>query len=157
GRGEWRRAGRAAGALRGRRAHGDGHLRRRWDRRMSSPQLYPAGLRLAGRKVLVVGGGHVAQRRVPALIAAGADVHVVAPEVTPAIEGLRDEITLHLRPFEPADLDGAWYCIAATDDAAINDAISAGAEERRVFCVRSDDATQATAWTPAVGRHGTTT
>ena len=40
---------------------------------------YPAGLRLAGRKVLVVGGGNVAQRRVPTLIAAGADVHLVSP------------------------------------------------------------------------------
>lgn len=124
---------------------------------MSTPQLYPAGLRLAGRKVLVVGGGHVAQRRVPALIAAGAEVHVVSPEVTPALEGLRDEVTLHLRPFEAADLDGAWYCVAATDDTFVNDAVSVAAEERRVFCVRSDDATQATAWTPAVGRHGTTT
>lgn len=122
-----------------------------------SEQIYPAGLRLAGRKVVVVGGGHVAQRRVPALIAAGADVHVVAPEVTPAIEGMVDEITIHLRRFAPSDLDEAWYVIAATDDAAANEAVSVAAEERRIFCVRSDDATAATAWTPAVGRHGTAT
>ena len=49
---------------------------------------YPVGLRLAGRRVVVVGGGNVAQRRVPTLIAAGADVYVVSPVVTPAIEGL---------------------------------------------------------------------
>jgi uroporphyrin-III C-methyltransferase/precorrin-2 dehydrogenase/sirohydrochlorin ferrochelatase len=116
---------------------------------------YPSGLRLAGRRVVVVGGGHVAQRRVPGLIAAGADVLVVSLDVTPAIEGLLggDEISWARRRFEPADLDGAWYAVAATDDAEANAAVSAAAEERRVFCVRADDATQATAWTPAVGRH----
>ncbi|MFC7494110.1 MULTISPECIES: uroporphyrinogen-III C-methyltransferase [unclassified Nocardioides] len=116
---------------------------------------YPSGLRLADRRVVVAGGGHVAQRRVPALIAAGADVHVVSPEVTPAIEGLAGggEVTWHARGFEATDLDDTWYCIAATDDHDVNEAVSAAAEERRVFCVRSDDGTRATAWTPATGRH----
>jgi uroporphyrin-III C-methyltransferase/precorrin-2 dehydrogenase/sirohydrochlorin ferrochelatase len=114
---------------------------------------YPVGLRLAGRRVLVVGGGHVAQRRIPTLIAVGADVVVVARSVTPAIEGFEDEITLHLREFTESDLDGAWYAIAATDDPATNAAIADAAEARRIFCVRSDDASEATAWTPAVGRH----
>jgi uroporphyrin-III C-methyltransferase/precorrin-2 dehydrogenase/sirohydrochlorin ferrochelatase len=116
-------------------------------------QTYPVGLRLAGRRVLVVGGGHVAQRRIPTLIATGAEVVVVAREATMAIEGMSDEITLHLRDFEPADLDGAWYAIAATDNPETNAAVAAAAEERRIFCVRSDDAREATAWTPAVGRH----
>jgi uroporphyrin-III C-methyltransferase/precorrin-2 dehydrogenase/sirohydrochlorin ferrochelatase len=116
---------------------------------------YPCGLRLAGRRVVVAGGGHVAQRRVPGLIAVGADVVVVSPEVTPAVEGLAGggEITWLRRGFEDADLDEAWYVIAATDDAAVNQRISAAAEARRIFCVRSDDAPKATAWTPAVGRH----
>lgn len=114
---------------------------------------YPVGLRLAGRRVVVVGGGHVAQRRIPALIAVGADVVVVAREVTPAIEGLGAEITTYLRDFTEADLDGAWYAIAATDDPATNEAVATAAEQRRIFCVRSDDAREASAWTPAVGRH----
>lgn len=116
---------------------------------------YPSGLRLAGRRVVVVGGGHVAQRRVPALLTVGAVVHVVSPEVTPAVEGMvgAGEITWERRGFTDTDLDGAWYVIAATDDRAANEAVSAAAEERRIFCVRSDDATRATAWTPAVGRH----
>lgn len=116
---------------------------------------YPSGLRLAGRKVVVVGGGSVAQRRVPSLIAVGADVHVVSPEVTPAIEGIvgAGEARWTRRPFQDTDLDGAWYVIAATDDRAANEQISVAAEERRIFCVRSDDAEAATAWTPAVGRH----
>jgi uroporphyrin-III C-methyltransferase/precorrin-2 dehydrogenase/sirohydrochlorin ferrochelatase len=117
---------------------------------------YPAGLRLAGRKVLVVGGGNVAQRRVPTLIAAGADVHLVSPEVTPSIEGLvgSGEVTWMERGFEDGDLEGAWYVMVATDDVAVNERVSVLAEERRLFCVRADDAYAATAFTPAVGRHG---
>ncbi len=114
---------------------------------------YPSGLRLAGRRVVMVGGGNVAQRRVPRLIAAGADVLVVSPRVTPAIEGLAAEITLVLRGFAEEDLEGAWYVIAATDDPAVNQRVSAAAEARRIFCVRADDASHATAWTPASGRH----
>ncbi|MCW2844751.1 MAG: uroporphyrinogen-III C-methyltransferase [Nocardioides sp.] len=116
---------------------------------------YPSGLILSGRRVVVVGGGHVAQRRVPALLAVGAVVTVVSPVVTPAIEGLvgSGEITWLERGFEEGDLEGAWYVIAATDDREANERVSAAAEERRIFCVRADDATRATAWTPAVGRH----
>lgn len=116
---------------------------------------YPSGLRLAGRRVLVVGGGHVAQRRIPGLLAAGAEVVVVSPAVTPAVEGLEGagEITWHRRGFEPDDLDDTWYVIAATDDPDANELVSRVAEQRRTFCVRSDDAPKATAWTPAVGRH----
>lgn len=121
---------------------------------MSDFPPYPSGLRLAGRRVLVVGGGHVAQRRVPQLIAVGADVHVVSPVVTPAIEGLvgSGEITWHERPFADGDLDGSWYVVAVTDDRAVNDHVSALCEAERIFCVRSDDATLGTAWTPAIGR-----
>ncbi len=114
---------------------------------------YPAGLRLAGRRVVVVGGGNVAQRRVPTLIAAGARVVVVSPEVTPAIEGMVGEIEWVRRGFEASDLDETWYVVAATDRPDVNAAVSVAAEERRIFCVRSDDGTAATAWTPASGRH----
>jgi uroporphyrin-III C-methyltransferase/precorrin-2 dehydrogenase/sirohydrochlorin ferrochelatase len=113
------------------------------------------GLRLAGLRVLVAGGGRVAQRRIPGLLAAGADVVVVSPETTPAVEGLATagEITWHARGWEEGDLDDAWYVIAATDDADVNERIGAAAHARRTFCVRADDAPKATAWTPAVGRH----
>ncbi len=118
---------------------------------------YPVGLRLRDRRVLVVGGGHVAQRRVPALLAAGAEVVLVSPQVTPALEGLADEITLLLRPFEDGDLDAVWYVIAATDDPEVNARVLAGCDTRRIFCVRSDDAREASAWTAASGRHGSVT
>jgi len=118
---------------------------------------YPVGLRLEGRLVVVVGGGHVAQRRVPALLAAGARVVLVSPEVTPAIEGMVHEITWHERRFIEADLDGAWYVVAATDDRAVNATVAAAAEERRVFCARADDGRESSAWTAATGHHGSVT
>jgi uroporphyrin-III C-methyltransferase/precorrin-2 dehydrogenase/sirohydrochlorin ferrochelatase len=124
------------------------------DVRMDEHPPYPSGLRLAGRRVVMVGAGHVAQRRVPGLLAAGAVVTVVSPEATPAIEALADagEITWERRRYVDSDLDEAWYVVAATDDPQANAAVSAAAESRRIFCVRADDATAATAWTPAVGR-----
>ncbi len=121
------------------------------------PALYPVGLRLKDRKVVVVGGGQVAQRRVPALLAVGALVTVVAPVLTPALEGMTAEFSWVPRAFLSEDLDGSWYVIAATDDPVVNESVSELAEQRQLFCVRSDDAQRATAWTPAVGRHGTTT
>lgn len=116
---------------------------------------YPLGLRLAGRKVLVVGGGAVASRRIPALLAAGADVLLVSPQARPGLEGLADagRIRWERRGFRSSDTDGAWLVLVATDDGTVNQAVSVAAEERRIFCVRADDAAAATAWTPAVTRH----
>jgi len=123
--------------------------------RMDDRPPYPSGLRLARRRVVVVGGGQVAQRRIPALLAAGARVVVVSPQVTPAIEGqmIADEVTWIRRGFVDDDLADTWYVIAATDDASVNEQVSKAAEVERVFCVRSDDGTSATAWTPATGRY----
>ncbi|WP_282693620.1 uroporphyrinogen-III C-methyltransferase [Streptomyces sp. CC208A] len=115
---------------------------------------YPVGLRLAGRRVVVLGGGTVAQRRLPALIAAGADVTLISPSATPSVEAMAEtgELTWVRRRYEDGDLADAWYALVATTDPAANAAASAEAERARVWCVRSDDAEAATAWTPATGR-----
>ena len=109
---------------------------------------YLVGLRLTGRKVVVVGGGGVAQRRLPLLIASGADVHVISRSATAAVEAM-DGITLSLREYRDGDLDGAWYALAATDEPEVNAAIVAEAERRHIFCVRADIAVEGTAVTPA--------
>ena len=117
---------------------------------------YLVGLKLAGKRVVVVGGGTVAQRRLPLLISTGADVHVIARAATPAVEVLSEQrpgITLELRDYADGDLDGAWYAIAATNDPAVNAAIVAEAERRRIFCVRADIAREGTAVTPATFDH----
>ncbi|TJZ41904.1 uroporphyrinogen-III C-methyltransferase [Streptomyces piniterrae] len=119
----------------------------------AEPAAYPVGLRLSGRRVVVLGAGQVAQRRLPALIAAGADVLLISPSATPSVEAMADtgEIRWERRRYQPGDLDGAWYALISTDDPEANAAASQEAEDRRVWCVRSDDAEAATAWTPATG------
>ncbi|GEL26202.1 uroporphyrinogen-III C-methyltransferase [Pseudonocardia sulfidoxydans NBRC 16205] len=120
-----------------------------------SEEHYLVGLDLAGRRVVVVGGGQVAQRRLPRLIASGAVIEVVSPQVTPAVEGMASagEITWAERRWADGDLDGAWYAVACTDDAAVNVAVGEEAERRRVFCVRADDGSAGSAVTPASGDH----
>ncbi|WP_411142889.1 uroporphyrinogen-III C-methyltransferase [Streptomyces sp. x-80] len=115
---------------------------------------YPVGLRLSGRRVVVLGAGQVAQRRLPALVAAGADVLLISPSATPSVEAMADtgEIRWERRRYQAGDLAGAWYALISTDDPEANTAASQEAEDRRVWCVRADDAEAATAWTPATGR-----
>ncbi|ETW26138.1 uroporphyrinogen-III C-methyltransferase [Mycobacterium gastri] len=109
---------------------------------------YLVGLRLAGKKVVVVGGGSVAQRRLPLLISSGADVHVISRSATRAVEAM-DGITLSLREYRDGDLEGAWYALAATDDAQVNATVVAEADRRQIFCVRADSAVEGSAVTPA--------
>lgn len=120
---------------------------------------YLLGLRLGGRRVLVVGGGRVAQRRVPALLDAGADVVLVSPEVTATLEGLADRgrITWHRRAYRRGDCRGAWLVQAVTDDAKVNGDVVAEADGARIWSVRADDAESSPAWTPASGHAGDAT
>lgn len=115
---------------------------------------YLLGLRLDGRRVLVVGGGRVAQRRVPALLDAGASVTLVSPSVTPALDDLiaSGRVTWERRPYEVGDCDGAWLVHACTDHRDVNTAVAAEAEAKRIWCVRADDKEASAAWTPASGR-----
>lgn len=117
---------------------------------------YPVGLDLEGRRVVVIGGGSVAQRRVPVLLEAGAAVHLVSPEITPTLQGLVDagRIRWESREYHTGDLEGAWYVVAATRDSLVNARVAAEAEQLRTFCVRSDAVNSGTAVTPAVVRRG---
>lgn len=113
---------------------------------------YLAGLRLAGRKVVVVGGGSVAQRRLPLLVASGAQVTVITETATPAVEALGTQqpgVELVSRAYRDGDLADAWYAVAATDDPDVNAAVVAEADRNRIFCVRADLAVEGSAVTPA--------
>jgi uroporphyrin-III C-methyltransferase/precorrin-2 dehydrogenase/sirohydrochlorin ferrochelatase len=113
---------------------------------------YLLGLRLVGKRVVVIGGGTVASRRVPALIAAGADVVMVSPEVSPSLEALASagQIRWEERDYQPGDCAGAWL-VCACGPAVVNASAAAEAEAQRTWCVRSDDASASAAWTPASG------
>jgi siroheme synthase-like protein len=102
---------------------------------------YPVNLLVDGRRCVVVGGGRIAARKIDALLEAGAVVHVVAADFSPEVEAWRaaDRITVAERPFEPADLDGAWLATTATDDPAVNRAVADAADARRIWCNAADD------------------
>jgi uroporphyrin-III C-methyltransferase / precorrin-2 dehydrogenase / sirohydrochlorin ferrochelatase len=118
-------------------------------------EFYPLTLRLAGRRVLVVGGGAVAARRIPALVAAGALVDVVDPavsrEVSEIADAARGQVTLIRRGYAPADVQGVWLVQACTSDESVQRAVAADAEAAGVWCVRADTASETAAVTPATG------
>ena len=114
-------------------------------------QLYPVFLRLEDRRVVLVGGGRVAASKLPALHDGGARVTVVAPEIRNELH--RPGVTLVRRAFKPADLDGAFFVIAAaTPD--VNRAVAAAAAERGLFVNAVDDAQNASAYLGGVVRRG---
>lgn len=117
---------------------------------MSQP-LFPLFLKLAGRRVLVVGAGRVAAGKLPGLLASGAQVAVVAPEVRPEFEVA--EVEIWRRPFEPWDVDGAWLVIAAAPP-EVNRAVVQAASAQHVFVNAVDDVASATAYTGGVLRRG---
>jgi uroporphyrin-III C-methyltransferase/precorrin-2 dehydrogenase/sirohydrochlorin ferrochelatase len=112
----------------------------------------PLLLDVGGRRVVVVGGGSVAARRVRSLQEAGAAVHVVAPEISADLPSA--DVAVQRRGFRDADLDGAWLVFACTDDSAVNAAVAAAAAARRIFCVRADEASGGTARMSALARRG---
>ncbi|MCU1384093.1 MAG: uroporphyrin-III C-methyltransferase [Acidobacteria bacterium] len=113
------------------------------------PDLLPLFLNLTGRDVLLVGGGPVATAKLRQLLAAGASVHLVAPEVTDEIA--HQSITLSRRRFAPADLDGAWLVVAAATP-EVNRQVADAAEQRRIFVNAVDDPANATAFLSGVVR-----
>ena len=113
--------------------------------------LFPLFVDLHGRSVLVVGGGAVAARKVEALLDAGARVRVGAPAVNAALARLRDQGRIEVLDgdFQAEWLDGAWLAIAATDDAAVNSAVAAAGEARRIWVNVVDDARASSFHVPA--------
>jgi precorrin-2 dehydrogenase/sirohydrochlorin ferrochelatase len=103
--------------------------------------LFPAFLKLEGRQCLVVGGGVIAEQKIPGLIESGARLVVVAPSVSPAIRSLANSksVTWLSREFVPADLDGVFLVIAATGDAVVNERVFREAEKRGILCNAVDE------------------
>ncbi len=113
--------------------------------------LFPAFLKLAGKRVLVVGGGPVAAFRVTGLLASGALVTVVAPEIRPEV--LHPGLRLEQRPFEPEDLDAVWLVVAAATP-EVNRQVAAAAATRGIFVNAVDDPANASVYLGGVVRRG---
>jgi precorrin-2 dehydrogenase/sirohydrochlorin ferrochelatase len=93
-------------------------------------EYYPVYLDLHGRKAVVIGAGSVGRRKIETLVAYGADVVVIAPEVDTVVQERADEktITLLKRPYQKGDLDGAFLVVCATDNAQVNREVHQEAE-----------------------------
>jgi precorrin-2 dehydrogenase/sirohydrochlorin ferrochelatase len=118
--------------------------------------FYPLFLDLKDRRVLVVGGGAVAERKVESLVAAGAAVNLVALDITDALAELAEAGTIRLqqRKFVEADLDGMVLVISATDDRAAQAQIAAAARARNIPINTVDQPELCDFIVPAIVRKG---
>jgi siroheme synthase-like protein len=116
--------------------------------------VYPIVLRLQGKRCLVVGGGQVALRKVEGLVAAGARVTVVAPEVAERLTRLAHDgvVTVARRAYRADDVAGAWLVFAATDEPAVQQAVFDDAEQAGVWVNAADDPDRCAFFLPAVHR-----
>jgi precorrin-2 dehydrogenase / sirohydrochlorin ferrochelatase len=119
---------------------------------VEGPQ-YPVNLNLAGRRCLVVGGGRVAAQKVQGLLAAGAVVHVVAPEIDDELAA-RPGVTVERRPYRRGEVAGYRLVITATDDRSVNAAVAADGEDAGVWVNSADDPVNCAFTLPAVVRRG---
>jgi precorrin-2 dehydrogenase / sirohydrochlorin ferrochelatase len=117
---------------------------------------YPVNLVVAGRRCVVVGAGRIATRKIEALLAAGAVVHVIAREIGDAVRAWADDgrLTVAQREFAPADLDDAWLATTATGVAAVDHAVFEAGEARRVWVNSADDPVNCSFTLSSVVRQG---
>ena len=120
---------------------------------MTTGGSLPLTLRVSGRKVVVVGGGHVATRRTLSLVDAGARVVVVSPAVSDSLASSigRGDVEWVRRTYASGDLAGAWLVQTATDS-PVDDLVAADAESAQIWCLKGGDPDHATAWAPAVAQ-----
>jgi len=117
---------------------------------------YPVFLDLTDRPVLVVGGGPVAEGKVEGLLAAGANVTVVSPTVTPRLAGwvAAGQIEYLPRPYQDGDVAGRRLALVTTDDPAVSGAVAAEGRELGVWVNTADEPARCEFILPAVIRRG---
>ena len=116
---------------------------------MTAAALYPVFLKLAGKRVLLVGAGRVASSKLPGLLDSGARVTVVAPQIGEGIS--RPGVEILQRPFSPEDLQGVWFVVAAAPP-DVNRVVALAAEQRSIFVNAVDDKAAASAFLGGVVR-----
>ncbi|MQG76858.1 MAG: bifunctional precorrin-2 dehydrogenase/sirohydrochlorin ferrochelatase, partial [SAR202 cluster bacterium] len=130
---------------------------------MSQPQgaqkYYPVFLNMQGQLCVVIGGGEIAERKVQALLEAGAVVTLIAPECTDGLVAMTSDssVTWRQRTYETGDLEGAFIAIAATDNRDVNEAVTKEASERNTPLNVVDVTDLCTFIAPSVIRRGPVT
>lgn len=119
-------------------------------------KYFPVMLAVEGRRVLVVGGGKVAERKVETLLEYGAEVLLVSREVTPALQALAESGRIHYlgQAYEPSCLSGAFLAVAATDDAELNHVVSEDAQARGILINAVDQPADCTFILPSIVKRG---
>lgn len=117
---------------------------------------YPVLLDLTGRRCVMIGGGVIAERRVDALVTAGAHVIVISPRVTPALLALAGDGRIEHEPrrYREGDLAGADLAFVATDAGEVNATVAREARERQIWINAADDPARCTFILPALVRRG---
>ena len=116
---------------------------------------FPLFVDLQGKRCVVIGAGPLAFRRTQILLEWGAQVHVVAPDIWPDFHTLKStRMTLTLRGFEPSDLNGAFLCVAATNQPTINAHIATLAQKQRIWANIASDANLGDFHFPSLLRQG---
>jgi len=113
-------------------------------------------IRMHGKLVVIVGGGAVAVRKLGTVLAAGADVRVVAIEISPEITLLKDSgrVAVRVGPYTAADLDNAFLAIAATDNSIVNEQVRDDAQKRKILVAIADNPAVGECTFPAILRRG---
>lgn len=117
---------------------------------------YPIALNLKNRVAIVIGGGKVAERKIIALLDAGAKVKVISPEVTPSVRRMAEgrEVRWIKKNFNASDLCFTHIVIAATSDSAVNKKVSQAAREYGIPVNVVDQTDSSDFISPAVLRRG---
>ena len=107
---------------------------------------FPLFVDLSGKKVVVVGCGKIALRRIEVLLSFGADVTVIAPEC----ENVPKGVVFFRRPYQQGDLSGAFLAVAATNDRQVNQKVGEDAAKEGIFVSVADRKEESTFFFPAI-------
>lgn len=101
---------------------------------------YPIMLRLEGKKVVVIGGGRVAERKVTGLLGTGPLITVISPQATDKLKGLASSGLIEWleKSFSKEDIEGAFLIFAATNDNELNQSIKMAAGNQQLVTIADD-------------------
>lgn len=119
-------------------------------------RYYPVFLDIVDKRVVVIGGGKIAQQKVEGLLKAGANVTVVSPDLNDEMSRLLAEGRFrHMaRDYQPGDIEGYTLAFVATDDRSVNATVAREGKQHRVWVNAADDPPNCDFIMPAIVQRG---